>query len=367
MMNTEVWSIECYPHEELRVSIVVFFNSSNRQRLDEPLPEPVSPEKSSFSTIYNIRLHAKGMARNLGFLVLILSVIFVCEAVIFHPISESHRFAALELFTPLHGSFGSLEEASEALRTFEILGIGKELNIRDSTCPSVVDTLGSSSSSLKDLFYALRVNKLLKCETNEEVFAGIVTKLKASIHEANSLLDFYYSIGSLRLIKDQTSEVDVFLVDADEFFKSIKALSQSDGRWRYSSNNPASSTYAAGLALETLAGVVSLATSEIDQSLIGTLKNDIVKLFDSAEKYDDGSYYFDEKLVDAPEHQGPLSATSSVVHGLTAFATSTSESLNLPGAKILGLAKFFLGIGIPGNAKDFYNQIDALACLESNR
>ncbi|KAI7995750.1 Dolichyl-diphosphooligosaccharide--protein glycosyltransferase subunit 2 [Camellia lanceoleosa] len=246
------------------------------------------------------------MARNLGFLVLILSVIFVCEAVIFHPISESHRFAALELFTPHHGSFGSLEEASEALRTFEILGIGKDLNVRDSTCPSVVDTLGSSSSSLKDLFYALRVNKLLKCEINEEVFAGIVSKLKASIHEANSLLDFYYSIGSLRLIKDQTSEVDVFLVDADEIFKSIKALSQSDGRWHYSSNNPASSTYAAGLALETLAGVVSLATSEIDQSL-------------------------------------------------------------LPGAKILGLAKFFLGIGIPGNAKDFYNQIDALACLESNR
>ncbi|KAL7263179.1 hypothetical protein ACSBR1_001369 [Camellia fascicularis] len=43
-----------------------------------------------------------GMAINLGFLVLILSVIFLCEAVIFHPISESHRFAALKLFTPLH-------------------------------------------------------------------------------------------------------------------------------------------------------------------------------------------------------------------------------------------------------------------------
>ncbi|KAL7200897.1 hypothetical protein ACSBR1_032760 [Camellia fascicularis] len=307
------------------------------------------------------------MARNFGFLVLILSIIFVCEAAIFHPISESHRSAALEVFTPLDGSFGSLEEASEALRTFEILGIGNELNIRDSTCPSVVETLGSSSSSLKDLFYALRVNKLLKCEINEEFFAGIASRLKVSVHEANSLLDFYYSIGSLRLIKDQTSEVDAFLVDADGIFKSIKALSQSDGRWRYSSNNPASSTYAAGLALETLAGVVSLATSEIDQSLIGTLKNDIVKLFDGAEKYDDGAYYFDEKLVDAAEHQGPLSATSSVVRGLTAFATSTSESLDLPGAKILGLAKFFLGIGIPGNAKDFYNQIDALACLESNR
>lgn len=42
-------------------------------------------------------------------------------------------------------------------------------------------------------------------------------------------------------------------------------------------------------------------------------------------------------------------------------------NLQLPGNKIFGLAKFFLGVGIPGNAKDLYNQIDALACLESNR
>ena len=41
--------------------------------------------------------------------------------------------------------------------------------------------------------------------------------------------------------------------------------------------------------------------------------------------------------------------------------------LQVPGDKILGLAKFFLGIGIPGNSKDFFNQIDSLACLESNR
>ena len=67
--------------------------------------------------------------------------------------------------------FYSLEEAYEALRTFDLLGIGKELNIRASACPSVVDTLGSASSSLKDLFYALRVNMLLKCEISEEVFA----------------------------------------------------------------------------------------------------------------------------------------------------------------------------------------------------
>ena len=41
--------------------------------------------------------------------------------------------------------------------------------------------------------------------------------------------------------------------------------------------------------------------------------------------------------------------------------------LQVPGDKILGLAKFFLGIGIPGNSKDFFNQIDSLAHLESNR
>lgn len=41
-------------------------------------------------------------------------------------------------------------------------------------------------------------------------------------------------------------------------------------------------------------------------------------------------------------------------------------SLQVPGDKILGLAKFFLGIGIPGNAKDFFNQVDSLASLESN-
>lgn len=42
-------------------------------------------------------------------------------------------------------------------------------------------------------------------------------------------------------------------------------------------------------------------------------------------------------------------------------------SLQLPGDKILGLAKFFLGIGIPGNPKDFFNQVNSLAILESNR
>ncbi|PON62650.1 Dolichyl-diphosphooligosaccharide--protein glycosyltransferase subunit Swp [Parasponia andersonii] len=307
-------------------------------------------------------------ARNLsGFLVLVL-VIAICEAAfVFHPITDAHRSAALDLFTPLDGSFSSLEEAYEALRSFEILGIDKKPDIRSTTCHSVLETLGSSSSSPKDLYHALRVNGILKCEVKEELFEGIVLSLKAIVSSASSLLEFYYSIGSLALIKDQSSNANVLLSDAAGVFRSIKALSQSDGRWRYGSNNPESSTSAAGLAFKALAGVIALASSEIDQAMLGTLKNDISKLFDSVEKYDDGAFYFDEKVVEAHEHQGPLSTTASVVRGITALADVTSGNIKLPGDKILGLAKFFLGIGVPGDTKDFFNQIDSLASLENNR
>ncbi|KAB2021854.1 hypothetical protein ES319_D07G169200v1 [Gossypium barbadense] len=308
------------------------------------------------------------MARRLaGFLVLLL-VVSICEAAfLFQPISDSHRSAALELFTPDHGSFKSLEETYEALRTFQILGIEKKPDLTATACRSISETVGSSSSTAKDLFYALKANSIAECKIDKKASKGIISRLNAAVSGASSLLDFYYSVGGLVLIKDQSSEADVHLADAEGVFRSVKAFSQSDGRWRYSSNNPESSAFAAGIALETLAGIVSLASSEIDQSLISTLKNDIIKLFDSIEKYDDGALYFDDKLVDGHEYQGPLSTTSSVLRGLTAFAAVTAENLNLPGDKMVGLAKFFLGICVPGDAKDFFNQIDSLACLESNR
>ncbi|KAI3668012.1 hypothetical protein L6452_43083 [Arctium lappa] len=307
------------------------------------------------------------MAKKLGFAFLVLVAASICEAaVIFNPISEAHRSAALELFSVAAGKFSSLEEAFEALRTFEVLEIETKPDLKDSTCKYVVDTLSSGSSNAKDLYHALRVSSLLKCKISKGDLAGAASRLKDSVKDAKSLLDFYYPVGGLILIKDQTSEVDVLFADGDGIFRSVKALSQSDGRWRYSSNNPESSTFAAGVALETLSGIITLTSSEIDGNLIDTLKNDVVKLFDNIHKYDDGAYYFDDQLLDASGHQGPLSATSSVVRGLTAFS-STSGSLNIPGDKILGLARFFLGIGIPGNGKDLYYQIDALACLENNR
>ncbi|GER29677.1 glycosyltransferase subunit 2 [Striga asiatica] len=382
------------------------------------------------------------MAPNFGFLVVAFLVLaWRCESAAFGPVSELHRSAALEIFNAADGSFGSaewhhlcnnfvfggalcLEDTYEALKTFEVLGIEKKFDVKTSACASVASTLLSASSAVKDLFHALSVNGLLKCELKNEAFRGVESRLQDSLSVANSLLHYYYSVGGLVLLKDQTSEVDVHLNDADKIFRSIKSLSQSDGRWRISSNNPESSNDAAGIALETLAGVISLASSEIDHSLIATLKSDIGKLFDGIERYGmlllvfplrkvlsrasqaplarkgepgwikacasemgppqavarwlnpclgrlspwhDGTCYFDEKLVDARGHQGPLSASASVIRGITAFAEVTNESLNLPGEKILGLAKFFLGVGIPGSAKDLYYQIHALACLENIR
>ncbi|XP_076899424.1 dolichyl-diphosphooligosaccharide--protein glycosyltransferase subunit 2-like [Bidens hawaiensis] len=304
------------------------------------------------------------MTTKLGFVILLLAVASICEAAaIFNPISVSHRSAALELFSHYAGSFSSLEEAYEAFRTFEVLGIEIKPDLKDSTCKTVVDAL--SSGSPKDLYHALRVGSVLKCKISGEALTGVASRLKDSIKDAKSLLDFHYSIGGLVLIKDQTSEVDVFLVDSEGIFRSVKDLRQSDGKWCYSSNNPESSTYAAGVALETLAGIITLKSSDIDGNLIDALKKDVVKQFDNIKKYDDGAHFFDDQYVDASGHQGPVFATSSVVCGLTSLA-SVSGSLNIPGDKILGLARFFLGIGIPGSGKDLYHQVDALACLDQN-
>ncbi|CAN0886033.1 Dolichyl-diphosphooligosaccharide--protein glycosyltransferase subunit 2, partial [Linum grandiflorum] len=252
------------------------------------------------------------MARSpIHFLAPICAVALICSlaaaaASVFQPISDSHRSAALEIF---HRSFSSLEETYEALRTFQVLGVENKPDVGTAACLSVSQTLGSSSSSLKDTFYALNVNGVLKCEVDAGTVEGIVSRLQSAVSSAASLLEFYYSIGGLVLVKDQALKDDLYLADAEGIFRSIKALSQSDGRWRFNSNNPESSTYAAGLAHEALAGAVSLSSSEIDQSLVSSTKNDILKLFERIEKYEDGSLYFDEEVIDDHENQGPITIT----------------------------------------------------------
>ncbi|KAK7393388.1 hypothetical protein VNO78_21942 [Psophocarpus tetragonolobus] len=331
---------------------------------NESRPLPLDLEVATLSYSDSFFIAAPGMATHVtlsaaAFLLLLLLLLPFSFS-----ISHSHRSAAINLFAPAPAP-ASLQDAYEALRVFEILGI-EEKKTHEDTCQSVLQNL-ASSSSLGDLFYALKVNGVLKCSVDGKVFKDIATRLKTTVHVSTTLLDIYYSVGGLVLVKDQDSNVDVVLADVDGVFQSIKALSQRDGRWCHIFDNPESSIYAAGLALESLAGLISLASSEIDQSKVNIVKNDIVKLFDGIEKYDDGSFYFDEKFVGGHEQHDPLSTTSSVVRGVTAFAAVTSGKIDLPEDKILGLAKFFLGIGIPEDAKDFFNQVQSLAFLESNR
>lgn len=63
----------------------------------------------------------------------------------------------------------SLEEAYEALKTLEILGIDKKSDLSSATCENVVKVLALSSSTLKDALYALSLNGILKCKSGEDV------------------------------------------------------------------------------------------------------------------------------------------------------------------------------------------------------
>lgn len=280
---------------------------------------------------------------------------------------ENFEDAVSRLKVAFSNASSLFEKANEALRAFELFGLEEKPNVTVAGCKSVSEALGSSSTSLEDIFYGLRVNGILKCNVNSENFEDTISRLKVAITNADSLIDFYYSIRSLVLIKEQTSQMNLHLTDPEEIFHSILILSGINSWQENSSSTSESGTFAAGLALQTLAGVVSLASFRLDNSLVGKLKSDTVNLFDGIKQYDDGAFYFDEKHIDGHENQGIISTTSSVIQGLTTFTAVTEANLNLSGYKILGLAKFFLGVGIPGDAEDFYNQIDSLACLERSR
>lgn len=41
--------------------------------------------------------------------------------------------------------------------------------------------------------------------------------------------------------------------------------------------------------------------------------------------------------------------------------------MQIPGDKLVGIAKFLLSVGVPGSTKDLFNQIDSLSHIENNR
>lgn len=64
----------------------------------------------------------------------------------------------------------SLEETYEAVRTFDVLGIEKKPDVTATACHLVSETVGSSSSTLGDLFYALKANSIVKCKINDKAY-----------------------------------------------------------------------------------------------------------------------------------------------------------------------------------------------------
>lgn len=64
----------------------------------------------------------------------------------------------------------SLEETYEALRTFQILGVGQISDISPATCPVIIDKLTSPASSPKDLFDGIRANSILECQIGSQIF-----------------------------------------------------------------------------------------------------------------------------------------------------------------------------------------------------
>lgn len=63
-----------------------------------------------------------------------------------------------------------MEETYEALRTYQILGIDQIADISPATCPLVLETLASQSSKAQDIFFALRVNSILRCPIDVGAF-----------------------------------------------------------------------------------------------------------------------------------------------------------------------------------------------------
>lgn len=66
--------------------------------------------------------------------------------------------------------FCSLEATYEALATSGVLGVVVNADVKTSTCKSLIDTLSSPTTTLKDLFFGLRVNRLLTCELSDADF-----------------------------------------------------------------------------------------------------------------------------------------------------------------------------------------------------
>lgn len=313
------------------------------------------------------------MARLRSFGQLLLVLVVVCNALLaaesLHPLSETDKDSAKQLFVAREdGSYGSIEETYQAVRSLQALGSADYDAAKISN--SIVGSV-TPSSDVKDIFYGLRTIELLGGKDGAAVGAAVASRVLNSVKESDSLVDLYFSVGALATIKKHHWSEDShhsFAAAVKDVLAKIKALGGSHGAWRYAEDDSESSAKAAGIAFDITAGVIEIAGLEGVKSEVRSIKAAVGKLFDNIELYEDGAQYFDESKSDkAREGGGALAASAMVLRGVSALASVLPDGLRVKEEKIFGLASYFLSFGTPASATEAYYQLDALSILEDNR
>eukprot|EP00250_Pteridium_aquilinum_P024368 c2897_g1_i1 orf=270-2327(+) len=304
------------------------------------------------------------MALPVRLLSLLLTMAFCLSAAASpHALSEDDKKSAGLILTEAEGTISSLEEKYQVLRSFQVLGIKREELI---TCGQVKEILTSSSSLGKDVFYASKIGEVLQCQFSETDLKVTASNLLSSLSNGDDLLDLRFSIGTLAIVKNWIKD-DLILENAGAIFHKIKALGEEDGTFKYVVNDEGTSARAAGLALEAFTDLIKIASPAIEEAKIRYIRGVASKLFESFERYEDGTFFFGEKSVDGLHGGGgALATTSYVIKGVTAIASITSGQLEISAEKIVGVAKFFLSAGIQGSHVDLFHVLDALGALDRN-
>ncbi|KAL2643098.1 hypothetical protein R1flu_010685 [Riccia fluitans] len=285
-----------------------------------------------------------------------------------HPLSEAEKVAAKQLFVSRDdGSFGSLEETYQAVKSLKVL---KSDDLDAAKICNLVATSVSSTSSAKDAFHGIRIAELLHCQDAAKVAESVVSTILDTLKHAKSLLDLHHTVGALSTIKKHHWSLasHSFAQAVEGVLERVKALGESHGTWRFAEDETELSAKAAGFALQITAAVIDICGYESHEFEVKFIKAAALKLLEKSERDEDGAQYFDEYKGDKfSGNGGALVVSATVLRGVTALAGALPDGMKVREDKMFGFARFFLSIGTLDSATEAYYQLDALSALEDNR
>ncbi|KAL3696369.1 hypothetical protein R1sor_010445 [Riccia sorocarpa] len=294
------------------------------------------------------------------------SVTLACASL--HPLSEAEKVAAKQLFISRDdGSFGSLEETYQAVKSLKLLKSDEVDAVK--ICNFVARSVNSTCGT-KDTFYGIRTAELLHCQDAAKVAESVVPTLIDGLKHAKSLVDLYYTVDALSTIKKHHWSLasHSFAHAVEGVLGRVKALAGSHGTWRFAEDETDSSAKAAGFAFEITAAVIDICGYDSHESEVKFLKAAAQKLIEKSERDEDGAHYFDEFKDDKfSGNGGALIVSATVLRGITALAGVLPDGIKVREEKMFGFARFFLSIGTLDSATEAYYQLEALSALENNR